>query len=360
MNICFLSDEYNMGGGERNLVDLAEELKEKGYNILIVIPKTGQISEILINKKIRFFCLGSSRFRRRWLREIPLFIDWIKVYNLINDLKKRKFKPDIIHCNSINSIPVGFLLAKYYRVRIVWTCHGPWEISRSIKRFVLSKLLDTIITITPEIYSIFEYKNKALIPLGVNDIVKERKIKDNKENKKIICIGRFQKIKGQDILIRAYKYISQIIPDVELHFFGGNMTVNREDDRFYNDVREFALRNEMRKVFFHGFNAHVRDFMGDFDLLCIPSRYESFSIVLLEGLNRGMKIIAPNIGGPQYIIKNGENGILFEAGNINELADKCVKLLLEEIQLDRNKIIMSGREFTIEKQMNNLLKLYMD
>jgi glycosyltransferase involved in cell wall biosynthesis len=62
-------------------------------------------------------------------------------------------------------------------------------------------------------------------------------------------------------------------------------------------------------------------------LILADGRSEGLPVVALEALAAGRPLIAPRVGGLSEIIRDGQNGMLFEAGNSSQLADK-IKLLL--------------------------------
>jgi glycogen(starch) synthase len=56
------------------------------------------------------------------------------------------------------------------------------------------------------------------------------------------------------------------------------------------------------------------------DILVVPSRYEPFGMVVLEGMLHGLPIIAAEVGGPADIIQQGTTGLLFPPRDVVALA----------------------------------------
>lgn len=362
MNILYITDMYNIGGGERNLIDLAQEVKsDKSNKVIIILPKEGQLSAELLKKGIDYIVHDYNHLlRREWIKGLPIMIDIYYTAKVIKKIEDLKIKYDVIHCNSLHSIPFGKILAKHLNIPIVWTCHGYWEKPRGLRAKWMEKNLDAVVAITPEIFEMVQVTQKALIPLGVSypDEIFEKNISNNVNNNRILCVGRFQFIKGQDLMIRALKLIHERIPSIEVHFFGGFIDKNPNDYNFRKSllalVSELGLQNH---VCFHDFDAAICKQFNSYDLLVIPSRYESFSITLLEAMINGIAVVAPNIGGPQYILENEEK-YLFMAGDIQDLADKCTAILAGDIKWDQKKMIERAKCFSIANQANKLLALY--
>jgi len=65
------------------------------------------------------------------------------------------------------------------------------------------------------------------------------------------------------------------------------------------------------------------------DIQVIPSRYEPFGMVVLEGMLHGLPIIAANVGGPAAILEDGRTGLLVPPFNPEALASALLRLLRE-------------------------------
>jgi glycosyltransferase involved in cell wall biosynthesis len=66
-------------------------------------------------------------------------------------------------------------------------------------------------------------------------------------------------------------------------------------------------------------------------LLAVPSSYEGFGLVYLEGMHFGLPAIASTEGAAKEIITHGENGFLVEPGDAADLA-QCLKTLMTDRQ----------------------------
>jgi glycogen(starch) synthase len=63
------------------------------------------------------------------------------------------------------------------------------------------------------------------------------------------------------------------------------------------------------------------------DILVVPSRYEPFGMVILEGMLYGLAIIAADVGGPAEILEHGRTGLLFPPRDVVALSDALQRLL---------------------------------
>ena len=72
-------------------------------------------------------------------------------------------------------------------------------------------------------------------------------------------------------------------------------------------------------VEFHGFATDVSLVWDSLGLLIISSHAEGLPMVALEALAAGIPVAASRVGALPELIQHGENGWLFEAGNVAEL-----------------------------------------
>jgi len=97
------------------------------------------------------------------------------------------------------------------------------------------------------------------------------------------------------------------------------------------------------------------------DIFVLPSLTEAMPTAVLEAMASGKAVIGTKVGGIPLQIKPGENGILINPANENELADAIMYLINNP--LERQKMGMRGREiaeaeFSSDKIAEKLIKVY--
>ena len=102
-------------------------------------------------------------------------------------------------------------------------------------------------------------------------------------------------------------------------------------------------------------------YLMDAEALLLPSRTDSFGIVLLESWHHGRPVIGADAGGIPGVVDDGQNGILVPFGDIPALSE-AIKLLTENQQLSR-ELGENGRQklianYTWEAVTNNVLDAY--
>jgi glycosyltransferase involved in cell wall biosynthesis len=136
-----------------------------------------------------------------------------------------------------------------------------------------------------------------------------------KEGTNIVAVGRMVDFKGFDLLVGAHAKVLR-------HGLKHNLIlVGDGPDRPLLErlARDLGVDET---VVFRGFNPNPYEILANADLFCLPSRRESFGVVLLEALALGVPIVATACSaGPRWILDEGRYGDLVEPNSVNALAD---------------------------------------
>jgi len=141
----------------------------------------------------------------------------------------------------------------------------------------------------------------------------------------IINVGSLTYKKGQDILLKAFKIVSEKI-ESRLIILGDGPLLKQLKDL----AKELGIEN---KVDFAGFQKNPFAFIARSDVFVLSSRWEGFPNVLIEAMACGVPVISTDChSGPNEVINNYENGILVRVENIQQLVD-AINLLLTDKKL---------------------------
>lgn len=144
-----------------------------------------------------------------------------------------------------------------------------------------------------------------------------------------IYYGRLVSIKGISTLFEAMKHVTAS----HLYVAGRG--------EFEEPLREHARENRISNITFLGHLAtqDLIPLIQHAAFTVVPSEcYENCPMTILESFACGTPVIGANIGGIPELIKNDRNGLLFESGNAQQLAEK-IQFLLDNPQ----QIIAMGR-----------------
>lgn len=155
------------------------------------------------------------------------------------------------------------------------------------------------------------------------------------DDQNIIFAGRIEPLKGIDTLLQAMAHLQAHHPDamrgVCVAIIGGDPWADTPDE-------EMARLQEMRE------QLGIRDivtFLGAKDqdtlpyyyaaaeMVVMPSHYESFGMVALEAMAVGTPVIASEVGGLAFLIRDGVNGFHVPSRDPEALAERILTLLTD-------------------------------
>ena len=96
-------------------------------------------------------------------------------------------------------------------------------------------------------------------------------------------------------------------------------------------------------------------------MLVVPSWYEPFGIVVLEGMLHGLAVAASDVGGPAEILEHGVTGMLFPARDSQAL-ENTVLALAESPALRRRlgcaAAVEVRRRWSYDKTVDRIAEVY--
>lgn len=328
-------------------------------NYWIFLFSGGEIAnEMKQRNEDKVFLLGYSK------------IQLLKFINKINNICKEK-EIDIIniHHESLYGNIIYCLLKKYNpNIKFVRTLHSCYEDKYNLgKGIIKDKIIlyykkialqksDLIVGVSNAVVKSYEDKfdikniKKTVIYNGISNKFFETEAK-NKVKKEIIYVGRLEKVKGVDILIKAIG----ILKNDKLH-----LTIvgdGSERQNLENLVSKLKITDF---VTFEGKQNNVINWLDRAEIFVYPSVWEeAFGISVVEAMARNCIPITFNKGGLPEIIKDEENGFIVKKIDEEYLANK-IKYVIE-IE-NKEKIIKNikntAKKFSINSTIENLKEAY--
>jgi glycosyltransferase involved in cell wall biosynthesis len=315
------------GGIETFYWEVGKELLKRNYEVEIISGKGRHIKYKNIPLKMFDFTsrdkiinLG-NRFRK-WGERISFF------KNAYPYLKTQNYDVFLIHK------PLDF-----------FTCYFMKKINPSIKTVFISggedfygfdkffsKYVDYIFAVSMANKQIIENRYKREVNLLYNGVdidlfKKDENIKNEmrkkyslEEKKILLSVGRIEGWKGFNLVIEI---LSQL-PENFIYVLIGK-------GKELENLKKLAKKlNVEDRVLFLGEieNKKLYKYYNMADIFIQPSiGKEAFGITLIEAMACGVPVIASNNGGMKEIVKNGENGFLFEINNKEDLKEKILKAM---------------------------------
>jgi PEP-CTERM/exosortase A-associated glycosyltransferase len=142
-------------------------------------------------------------------------------------------------------------------------------------------------------------------------------------------IGSFYAYEGLDLLVRALPQVLERIPKARVLMVGGGP----EEERLKTLTKSLGLEHS---VVFTGRVPHreVSRYYSVVDVFAYPRRAMRLTDLVtplkpLEAMAQGHILVASDVGGHRELIKDGETGVLFRAGDVGALAQAVTRLLTE-------------------------------
>jgi len=318
-----------------------------------------------------------------------------KINEVIN-----KFKPDIAHIHNIygritpsvlsvlnrNNIPVVMTLHDYKVICPAYTMVSngkPCERCKDGKYYQVilrkcvknSYLASVVYGLESYIYYIMktyrrcvdyylapsQFIRKKMIEFGFpknriiylpNFIDNNKYYSINNQGNYFCYIGKLIDVKGLLTLLKAMKEIKESM----LYIVGDGENKHKLINYIkINNIKNIRLLGHLK-------NEEVYKILSDAKFVILPSEcYENAPLAILEAFAHSKAVIASNIGGIPEMVKDGETGLLFEAGNYKQLGEKIKALLLDKekaIKMGIKGKLMVEKEFSPELHYTRLISVY--
>jgi glycosyltransferase involved in cell wall biosynthesis len=286
---------------------------------------------------------------------------------MIQRMKRELQEYDVVHMHDTRTFQnlVSYYYCRKYGTPYVISAHG--TLPYIVEKILLKKIHDyligyRIIRDASRLIAISPTEAEQYREIGVNeDRIVEipnavnvddfeelpekgtfRERYNLKDGNIVLYVGRIHKIKGLDILIRAYSELLKEKKDLKLVIAGN-------DFGYLGKLKELVNKLKIKdKVIFPGFISGQTKLAAyvDADVLVLPSEKEVFGIVVAEAAMCGTPSIVTKGCEVSDIIKKENFGLVVKQGAVHELKD-AMMLLLEDKKLSK---IMgeNGRRYVLD------------
>ena len=138
----------------------------------------------------------------------------------------------------------------------------------------------------------------------------------------VVSVGRLEKVKGPDVLLRAFAEVARRIPDARLVVIGdGSMRPELERITEEQGIMEYVeFTGAMDRT-------AVRGRLHRADVFAMPSRSEGFGLAALEGMAAGLPVVGSAVGGLPEL--TGEGGVLVPPEQPAALAEALIAMMTD-------------------------------
>lgn len=316
LRILLVSTGLNMGGAERQVVDLADSLAARGHRVMIAYMVDG-VALRPGNRHVALYPLHCAK------TPVGLLRGYARLAAMVY-----RWRPDVVHSHMVHAN----LLARLVRLaapvpRLVCTAHSNREGGRGV--VLAYRLTDCLADVTTHVSheAATEYEQAGAVPEGgmvtvYNGIDVDRfqcgadgpdpgAWPGSSRRRRVLAVGRLVPEKNQAALLRAFALVEDDYPDTDLWIAG--------DGPLRGELE--SLRDELGlagRAFLMGERHDVPELMRSADLLVLSSRVEGFGLVVAEAMASGALVVATDVGGVAEVM--GNHGFLVPPGDVAALA----------------------------------------
>ena len=187
------------------------------------------------------------------------------------------------------------------------------------------------------------------------------------ESNMLLFVGRIEALKAVDTILEALHVLRDKAPDLlrVLHFMivGGD-PLNTTDHEM-NRLQELSIKLGINKlVSFVGAKEQTElpHYYAAATAVIMPSDYESFGMVALEAMSSGTPVIASQVGGLQFLVRDRETGFHIPTREPISLAECIIELLLDPAKTETMGISASriAQDYAWSRIAERLLRVFED
>jgi polysaccharide pyruvyl transferase CsaB len=357
MKIMIFAAGGDIGGAKTHILSIAKDL--------------------LKNNQIRLVSFHSGLLTEEG-EELGLDIEIIENgLNIVRDIRDTlaavdRYQPDIVHCHGARANMFGLLVKKFRSVPVMTTVHSdpaldylgmPWkQFTFGFINSIALRQMDYYIAVADHMESLLirrGYDPQRIFTIfnGLDFSKANPGGRPSKPADEPVVVGiaaRLTPIKDIATVLRAFAKAAEKNPLLRLRIAGTG--------EVEKDLRELALELGIApKVEFMGWVSDIKGFFRSVDINVLASLSEIMPYSLLEGAHEHCPAIASRVGGIPALIRHGENGLLFEPGDVDTFADYIYDLSVDEKERERlaeNLYQRAQTDFSLEGMRRNQEKVY--
>lgn len=363
LNVLHMIETGGPGGAETVFRELARGLDQTRFRSYAVIPEEGWVSESLRSDGIPFEVIPLKRSA-----------DLAYLRRILGLIARERI--DIIQAHLLSSNLYAALAGAVCRVPVVATFHGQVDVSHrdpllGLKCRLINLGAHCVVFVSEHLRQFFcastsiNSRITTCIPNGIDAARYRRQVERPLRSELGIgddeiligAVGNMRHAKGYDVLLHAAALLKQRVPACRFVIVGDAAPPDLANE-LAELHRALDLGDTVRYV---GFRPNVEHILSSFDIFVLTSRSEGFSIATVEAMASGLPAVATRCGGPEEIIRDGEDGLLVRNESPEAVAEALERLILDR-QL-RERLGSRARDdalrrFSTEAMVGEYTRLY--
>lgn len=363
IKVLFRLRSLEMGGVQKVILDFLENLSKDKFEITFLVNLKQGVLVNNIPSHVRFLHLEGgkenfstnkiTRFFQFLLRGIRL--KFYEIYPAYYYKKFNLYDIDVEIASSYSELETVLNSPNKKSKKIGWfhTDIRFVEKKLALKFIRMMKKFDVMIFGSKQTRRVIDEVYKETFPNSVviynvidNELVnqkaKEFEVERDYEIPQFVSVARLQKRKGFDMLARVHKRLLDGGLKHEIIIIGdGNFRPEVEAI-----IKELEIHNSFRLL---GTQKNPYPYIKTSDYFILPSKTESYPLIIGETLCLAKPIISTDVGGINEMIDHDIDGMLIEP-NEEDIYEAMKKFLTDEEYLEKLKIQVSGSHLKFQKE----------
>ena len=366
IKILFMIHDLSVGGAEKVLVNLVNNLDREKFDITVISLFGGGVNEQFLRNDIRYKSIFKKTFRGN--SKLMKLLTPRQLHNLF---VKEKYDIEVSYlegpsariisgCPDKNTKLVSWIHVEQHTKEIASGAFRSYEESKQCySKFhniicVSEYVKNDFLSIYPEIKNIevlYNTNETSEIIAKSKEAVTEDCFKNNEI--KLIGVGKIVPIKGFDKLARIHKRLRDMGYQIHTYVLGVG------DDR--KKIEAYLDANGISDSFtFLGYQTNPYKYVSKCDIFVCASVAEGFSTAATEALIVGTPVVTTDVSGMKEMLgENNEYGIVVD--NDENTLYEGIKRLLDNPELLENYTVKAkerGRFFSKENTVKAVEKMF--
>lgn len=314
--LLFIPSLFNSAGTERISTSLANALHEKGYEVDFVVHSSNTESFYKLHPSIHVYSLSlNGNINTHKLKAA------IRLRKLIKHHKYEAIINVGVACANVTML----VAPQVYGCKVISWEHFSIKglnFKRRLKHYISVFLSNHTIVLTNADRSAYPkiFNNKMAVIPNFTDINPLQNI-SLLSNKVVLACGRLEEeVKRFDLLLEIWSRVNAKMPEWILRIVGDG-----DPSLLYDEAKKLKITGSVQ------FAGRCNDMSKEYlrsSLFVVTSKYESFSLVIIEAKSFGVPVVSFDCPfGPREIVQNETDGLLIENGNVESFSKAMIRLM---------------------------------
>ncbi len=329
MKIIHFIDTRGVGGAETVVMECVSGLRRQHHDVEVWHLGSDWLAQACDDAGIphRVMWLPQA-YKKSYLLPLFLLLMLVQLY---------RYKVNVVHSHIYSAVVSVGVVSAFASVSHVGTLHDTWFLqSRGLWRRFLSRLVMStgtklvVISNAMRAYiaeTLGRPPDDMFVVYNGTDTDRFHPAPKPRSEKtlRVICVARIIARKRLDLIIDATEQLVAAGRNLEVQIVGGGDLIGELQAR----IDRSGLTSVIELL---GEQDGIPELLRDADIFVLPSDDEGLPCSIIEAMACGLPIIASDVGGVSELVKSGENGFLFTAGQVDGLVSSLNNLLNDDVQ----------------------------